>query len=73
MKHDYTANILKNIYKELSLTDRLETQYAIQADEEWKSEFNLLKSAYRLLPKVSFFPKQSIIRNLIAYSARTAA
>ena len=57
MKHDYTANILKYIYKELSLTDRLETQYAIQADEEWKSEFNLLKSAYRLLPKSEFLSK----------------
>ena len=73
MKQEYTFQILKYLYKELSITDHLETDYAISTDEEWKSEYASLSSVYKMLPKVTFYPKKSIVNNVLAYSSSTAA
>ena len=73
MKNKYTVTILKYIYKELALTDHLEVEFAIQEEKSWKSEYNLLNEAYQLLPRVNFFPKNSVVKNIMGYSARTAA
>jgi hypothetical protein len=73
MKTNYSFKILKYLYKELSLTDHLETEYAIQENEEWKREYNSLTRAINLLPKVSFYPKRAVLSNIISYSASTAA
>lgn len=73
MKQEYTFRILKYLYKELSITDHLETDYAISNDKEWKSEYVLLNRAYKMLPKVTFYPKKSIVNNVLAYSSGTAA
>ena len=72
MKQEYSFNIIKFIYKELSLTDYLETEYATQTNEEWKQEYDFLRRAYQLLPKVSFYPKKSTVNNIISYSINTA-
>ena len=54
MKQNYTFKILKYIYKELSITDHLETEYAIDEDQEWKGEYNQLMKGFKALPKVKF-------------------
>ena len=60
MKQNYTFKILKYIYKELSITDHLETEYAIDEDQEWKGEYNQLMKGFKALPKVKFYPKRSL-------------
>lgn len=73
MKNNYTFQILKYIYKELSLTDYLETEYAINQDKKWKMEYNKIKKAFDALPKVTFFPKKNVLREIMEYSASRAA
>ena len=73
MKHDYTFYILKYIYKELSLTDQLEVEFAIQDDENWKAEYDLLHDVLHRFPKVAFFPKHAVVKKILKYSARTTA
>lgn len=73
MKKDYTFKILKYLYKELSLTDHLETEYAIHENEEWKGEYDQLSGAIGMLPKISFYPKRAILKNIMNYSATSPA
>ena len=73
MKLNYSFKILKYIYKELSLTDHLETEFAISDNGEWKAEHDQFVKAINLLPKISFYPKRVILNNIISYSASTAA
>ena len=73
MKQNYSFKILKYIYKELSITDHLETEYAIGENEDWKGEYNKLMKGFRALPKVGFYPKRSVVNNIMAYSAGSMA
>ncbi|MEE9374414.1 MAG: hypothetical protein V3V00_15265 [Saprospiraceae bacterium] len=73
MEQNYTFKILKYIYKELSITDHLETEYAISEDEEWKGEYNRLVKGYLALPRVTFYPKRHVVKNILTYSSATMA
>lgn len=73
MKQNYSFKILKYIYKELSITDHLETEYAISDDKEWEGEYNKLMKGFKALPRVSFYPKRSVVNNIMSYSAGSVA
>ena len=69
MKHDYTLNFLvKYLYKETPILKRLEIENAIEEDGHIRREYHKLKKAYKLLPKVSFYPTDETIANVINYS-----
>ena len=73
MEQNYTFKILKYIYKELKVTDHLETEHAISENEKWNSEFNKLKQGFQALPKVTFYPKRSVVKNIMNYSSTSLA
>lgn len=73
MKQNYSFKILKYIYKELSITDHLETEYAIDDNDEWKGEYKKLMIGFRALPNVSFYPKRSVVNEIMSYSAGSVA
>ena len=73
MVNNYSFQILQYIYKELSITDHLETEYAISKNHTWKEEYQKLMEGFNLLPKVSFFPKKKVVNNILAYSTGKAA
>ncbi|MDG2450293.1 MAG: hypothetical protein P8M34_11665 [Saprospiraceae bacterium] len=73
MKQNYSFKILKYIYKELSITDHLETEYAISDNEDWKGEYNKLMTGFLALPKVQFYPKRNVVSDIMAYSAGSMA
>ena len=71
MTHSYTSNqIIQYLYRELPLTDHLETEYAISADHEWEQTYLKLREAFISLPKVQFFPAQKVIRSILSYSSQ---
>ena len=73
MKQEYSFNIIKYIYKELSLTDHLEVDYAIKTEKDAKEEYDALRQGYQMLPQVMFFPKGSIVKNILSYSSGSMA
>ena len=73
MKQSYSFKILKYIYKELSITDHLEAEYTINEDEEWEGEYKKLMKGYHALPNVSFYPKRSVVNDIINYSTGSLA
>lgn len=73
MKHTSTLNFLiKFFYKETSLTQTLEIENAIENDEETRREYTTLKRTFKLLPKVKFYPSDSVIDNILNYSKNTS-
>jgi len=73
MKQNYSFKILKYIYKELSITDHLEAEYAISDNEDWKGEYNKLMKGFLAVPKVQFYPKHNVVSDIMAYSAGSMA
>ena len=73
MKQNYSFKILKYIYKELSITDHLETEHAISENDEWKGEYQKLMKAFRALPKVTFYPKRNVVNEILNYSSGSMA
>lgn len=69
MKHTYpTTQIIKYIYNELEALEHLETEHAIEHNPAWHESFLKLKSAYTALPKVEFFPKAGVLKQILKYS-----
>lgn len=69
MMHDYTTTkIIQYIYRELPLTDHLETEYAVATIPEWNQSYTSLKKALAVLPKVQFFPSRKAIESILEYS-----
>ena len=72
MTHNYTSTqVLQFIYNELPALEHLEVEHAIENDGEWNETYHRLKSAFNALPKVKFFPSQSIVRSILQYSRMT--
>ena len=70
MKQSYTSNfLLKFLYKESSLTQTLETEHLIENDSTVKEEYSRLKKAYKMLPKVMFYPSDSVMTKILNYSS----
>ena len=72
MKHNYTFNFLiKYLYGETGILKKLEIENAIENDNAIKKEFTKLKSAYKKLPKVSFYPTDNSIKKILEYSSQS--
>jgi len=70
MEQTYTqTQIIRFIYKDAPVTEYLEIENAIKEDKYLFSEYKSLLKAYKLLPKVSFYPSKKIVSNLLAQSA----
>lgn len=68
MKQNYTLNFLvKYLYGETPILQKLEIENAIQTDEHVSKEYSALKKAYDLLPKVSFYPKEETTQKILQY------
>ena len=73
MKHNYpTQQILKYIYRELPALEHLEAEYAIETNSEWRDSFDVLKSAIKALPRISFYPSRKIVDTIKEYSISPA-
>lgn len=69
MKHNYTLNlIIKYLYKEIPTLKKLELENAIDDNKDLRKEFVDLKSAFRSLPKVSFYPSDKSLKSILDYS-----
>jgi len=74
MKHNYTSNlILKYLYRETSITETLEIEHAIENDIQLREEYLRIKSGYKGLPKVLFYPTDETMANILDYSSKSAA
>lgn len=70
MKHGYTQNfLLKYLYRETSVLKRLEIENAINSDKGIERQYKILLKAFKMLPKVKFYPKDSTISSILKYSA----
>lgn len=61
-------SLVRFTYNESSADEKQQMEEILNYDQEIKSELNLLREAKRLLPKVSFYPKDSTIQNILAKS-----
>lgn len=69
MEKNYTDNqILKLIYGECDLFERLEIEYAIENNLELKQVYYMLYNSYKALPKVKFLPSRKSMDNILAYA-----
>ncbi len=73
MEQNSTSDLLiQFLYKETSAAESMAVQEALMTDINLLEEYNELFSAYRELPKVTFRPSSSALRNILRYSERTA-
>jgi len=69
MEQTYTVNnLIQLIYGECNLFERLEIEHAISEDEALRTEYLMLKSSYRKLPKVTFRPSGRAISNILNFA-----
>lgn len=69
MVNDYNLNsFIKLLYNEINLFGKLEAEDAIENDEHLSEEYNMLRRMYLALPKVTFYPKQKSVENILHYS-----
>lgn len=66
----YTSNdLIRFIYKETSAKESIQIAEQISSDWNLKEEYEMLKDAYRQLPKVTFSPKKETLSNILGYSS----
>jgi len=71
MKSKFTFNdLVRFIYKETSAAETLAIAEAINEDEVLHDEYVTLMGGYRRLTKATFSPAQSVINNILSYSAQ---
>ncbi len=74
MTHDYTENnIIRFIYKECDLFEKLEMEFAMEDDSTLLESYHELMNGYTSLPKVTFSPKKSSLDAILAYSGKAIA
>jgi len=74
MEQDYTSNVLiKYLYRETSLTETLEIENAISEDSKVRAEYQRLKNGCARFPKVTFYPTDETISNILTHSRLSAA
>lgn len=64
-----TKDLIKFIYKETSAKESIQIAEKISNDWKFYEEYQMLKEAYRQLPKVKFSPKKETLRNILGYSS----
>ncbi len=74
MTHTYTENnIVRFIFKEVDLFERLEMEFAMEEDSTYMASYTELKKGFDLLPKVMFSPKKKTIDDILKYSSKAIA
>jgi hypothetical protein len=72
MKQKFTPDhLIRYIYKETSVSESLAIEAAMAEDWNLYEAYEELHKAYAQLPKVTFAPKPSSIRNILKYSANS--
>jgi hypothetical protein len=71
MKQDYTFRfLLKYLYGETTILQKLEIENAIQEECSTASTYVELKKGYDKFPKVSFYPSTDTINAVLNYSKK---
>ncbi|HRD79534.1 MAG: hypothetical protein IAE84_13530 [Saprospiraceae bacterium] len=65
-------DLIRFIYRETTLTENLAVRQALDEDIFLREAYEELYEGYRQLPKATFSPAPSAVRNILAYSAQTA-
>lgn len=70
MTNAYTENnIVRFIYKECDLFERLEIEFALEEDSTLLTTYSHLKSGFQALPEVIFSPKKKTVDAILKYSS----
>ena len=73
MAQTYTSELLiKYIYGETDIADRLELEYALENNSELRRQYLDLHNSYTNIPKVAFSPKKSTLDSIMNYSRSTS-
>lgn len=73
MKHNYTPELLiKYIYSEIDIADRLELEYAIENNSSLRAQYLDIYNSYKNVPKVAFSAKKSTLDSILNYSRSTS-
>lgn len=73
MQQQFTPNhLVRFIYKETSAAETLAIDHALQHNDALWAEYESLQQGYRHLPKATFSPSKKALKNILAYSERTA-
>ncbi len=73
MKHIFTPSLLiKYLYKETSASENLAIAEALRTDAELREAYLQMREAQAQLPRVTFRPAESTIRNILKYSRAAA-
>ncbi len=65
-------DLIRFIYHETTLSENLAVREALTEDIFLREAYEELHAGYRQLPKAAFNPAPDAVRNILAYSARTA-
>lgn len=73
MQQPFTPDhLIRFIYKETSAAETIAIDNALQQDDALWAEYQSLKQGYNQLPKAKFSPSKKALKNILAYSERTA-
>ncbi|MCC6815343.1 MAG: hypothetical protein IT267_02905 [Saprospiraceae bacterium] len=63
-------SLIRYTYNESSADEKQQMEEILRFDAEIKAELRIIKEAKQLLPKVSFYPKESTIQNILLASKK---
>jgi len=73
MKQIFTSNdLVKFIYKETSASETAAIREALLIDSVLMDHYQMLMTGYTELPRVTFAPSGSSLKNILNYSTRAA-
>lgn len=61
-------NLLKFIYNECDLFEKLETEYALSQNPTLRKEYNALRKTVHSLSKLKMSPSRNSLNNVLLYS-----
>lgn len=71
MEQNFTQfDLIKYIYKETSLTETLEIEFALEEDLNLAEQFKSLMQGHLQLPKVTFAPSKTALQNILGHSSQ---
>lgn len=70
--HFTLDDLVRFLYDEVTFEEEIAIREALDADWEFREEYQALKEAHNRLPKASFAPNDSSISNILSYSKRAS-